>query len=318
MNDARITDASNKIYWLARRTPFLNSPLLDAAFGKRIFVKAESLQLTGSFKVRGAIAALQALPQGTGGVLAMSSGNHGQGVALVAARLGLQAVVLMPGDAPQIKIANTRAYGAEVVLYNRATDDRDTLALALCEERGLKLIRPFDDPDVIAGQGTVGVELDIDVEPHRVTSGDVIVCCGGGGLAAGIALALEHRRPDLTVRTAEPQGFDDMARSLTLGERQVNAATAGSVCDAILTPSPGTLTFPILQRLAGPGLVVTDEEAMRAMALAFTHFRLVLEPGGAVALAAALFRDTSPNVICIASGGNVDPAFFADVLARYA
>ena len=318
MNIDMITTAAARLAGHARRTPLLNAPLLDAAFGKRIFIKAECLQVTGSFKFRGAWSAVSALPAGTGGVLAYSSGNHGQGVALAAARHGMTCVIVMPSDAPAVKIDNIRAYGAEVVLYDRATQDRDVLGAALCAERGLVLIKPFDDPQVIAGQGSMGLEIAQQAAEAGITHADVLVCCGGGGLSAGTALALESHAPGLRVRPVEPEGFDDMARSLATGTAQRNAATTGSICDAILTPSPGALTLPILSRLAGPGLTVTDEQAMRAMALAFAHLRIVLEPGGAVALAAALFHDTTDPVICTASGGNVDPALFRDVLERYA
>ena len=317
MTFAMIEAAAGRLAGHARTTPLLNAPLLDAAFGKRIFVKAECLQVTGSFKFRGAWSAVSALPAGTRGVLAYSSGNHGQGVALAAARHGLPAVVVMPSDAPAVKIANTRAYGAEVVLYDRATTDRDALGADLCATRGLALIKPFDDEQVIAGQGTVGLELAEQARAQGIEAGDVLVCCGGGGLSAGIALALEARANGLRVRTVEPVGFDDMARSLAAGVPLRNAQASGSVCDAILTPEPGALTFPVLQRLAGPGLAVTDDQALQAMALAFAHLRIVLEPGGAVALAAALFGDTTDPVICVASGGNADPALFRDALARF-
>lgn len=250
-------------------------------------------------------------------MLAYSSGNHGQGVALAAARHGLPCVVLMPSDAPRVKIENTRAYGAEVVLYDRKTEDRDALGADLSATRSLHLIKPFDDPDVIAGQGTCGLEIAEQAKAMGIEQAEVLVCCGGGGLSAGIATALADQAPHLRVRTVEPQGFDDMARSLAAGTPLRNANAAGSVCDAILTPQPGTLTFPILRALAGSGLAVSDEEALRAMALAFTHLRIVLEPGGAVALAAALFRETAETVICTASGGNVDQAVFEQTLRDF-
>ncbi len=318
MNIDMITGAADRLAGHARITPLLNAPLLDKAFGKRIYLKAECLQLTGSFKFRGAWAAVSTLPAGTKGVLAYSSGNHGQGVALAATQHGMQAIVVMPSDAPLVKINNTKAYGAEVVLYNRTTEDRDSIGAALCAKHSLALIKPFDDAQVIAGQGTVGLEIAAQSTSINLHDAEVLVCCGGGGLASGIALALDAKAPGLRVRTVEPVGFDDMARSLASGVRQRNAATTGSICDAILTPTPGELTFPILQRLTGPGHSVSDEEARHAMALAFTHFRLVLEPGGAVALAAALFRPTSEAVICTASGGNVDPSVFANALKDYA
>jgi threonine dehydratase len=303
-----------------RRTPLLEAPGLDRVAGRRVLVKAECLQVTGSFKARGAWAAVSALrpEQRARGVIAFSSGNHAQGVAWAAERHGAPAVILMPSDAPDVKVEGTRAFGAEVVLYDRMATDREELGAQIAAERGLTLVRPYDDPQVIAGQGTVGLELAAQAEAAGVTAGDVLVCCGGGGLAAGMALALEAAAPGLRVRTAEPAGFDDMARSLEAGGRVGNAAATGSICDAILTPRPGVITFPVLQRLAGPGLAVSDEEALAAMALAFRHLRVVLEPGGAVSLAAALFRGAAlagDAVICVASGGNVEPARFAEAIA---
>jgi threonine dehydratase len=303
-----------------RRTPLLAAPALDRLAGRRLLVKAESLQVTGSFKARGGWAAVSALApaERARGVIAYSSGNHAQGVAWAAAAHGAPAVILMPSDAPAVKIEGTRALGAEVVLYDRGTQDRDALGAALATERGLSLIPPFDHPEVIAGQGTTGLEIAAQAVEEGVAAADVLVCCGGGGLSAGIALALAAEAPGLRVRPAEPAGFDDMARSLLAGERLGNARATGSICDAILTPRPGALTFPILARLAGPGLAVTDEEALQAVALAFRHLRIVLEPGGAVSLAAALFRADAiagDTVICVASGGNVDPALFARAIA---
>ena len=299
-----------------RRTPVLFSPALDAIAGRRVLVKAECLQFTGSFKARGGWAAISALsPEARRrGVLAYSSGNHAQGVARAAAAHETQAVILMPSDAPCVKVANTRALGAEVILYDRATADRDAMGLMLAKERGLTLIPPFDHPQVIAGQGTTGLEIAVQAAGAGVAQADVLVCCGGAGLSAGIALALEAEAPGLRVRTVEPQGFDDVARSLVAGERLENPATTGSICDAILTPAPGTLTFPVLARLAGPGLTVSDAQALQAVALAFEHLRIVLEPGGAVALAAALFLPEQLDgdaVVVVATGGNVDAAVFA-------
>jgi threonine dehydratase len=321
MNLQMIEAAAARMAGHVRRTPLLNAPLLDKAVGRRVFVKAECLQVTGSFKARGGWSAVSALtPEARArGVIAYSSGNHAQGVAYAAAKHSAPCVILMPADAPQVKIANTRAYGSEVVLYDRATEDRDAIGARLAADRGLTLVKPFDDAQVIAGQGTVGLELAEQALKAGITYAPVFVCCGGGGLSSGIALALETHAPGLRIRTAEPAGFDDMARSLASGQRQRNPATTGSICDAILTPSPGELTFPILQRLAGPGAVVTDGQALQAMALAFTHLRIVLEPGGAAALAAALFGEGLPDtVIAIATGGNVDPATFAMALDRFA
>jgi threonine dehydratase len=318
---AMIRAAARRLRGNIRETSLLNAPLLDRIAGRRVFVKAECLQLTGSFKARGGWAAVSALPEDARrrGVIAFSSGNHAQGVALAAARHGAPCVILMPSDAPEVKIANTRAYGAEVVLYDRATQDRDAIGATLATAQGLTLIRPYDDPEVIAGQGTVGLEIAAQASAAGIDRAEVLVCCGGGGLASGIALALEATAPDLTVRSVEPQDFDDMARSLASGVRQANRAATGSICDAILTPTPGSLTLPILQRLAGPGLAVSDDQALEAIALAFAHLRIVLEPGGAVALAAALFTPDLPDsVIAVATGGNVDPLTFATALGRLA
>ncbi len=317
---AMIKAAALRLKGHARLTPLLNAPLLDAIAGRRIFVKAECLQWTGSFKFRGGWSAVSALVADvrSRGVIAFSSGNHAQGVALAARMHGVPCVIIMPDDAPQVKIANTRAYGAEVVLYDRAREDRDAIGAILSAERGLTLIRPYDDAQVIAGQGTIGLEIADQAAAAGVTHADVITCCGGGGMTAGIALALADRAPGLRVRTAEPVGFDDMARSLASGQVQRNAAASGSICDAIVTPQPGVMTFPIVQRLCGPGLVVSDDQALQAMAMAFAHFRIVLEPGGAVALAAALWGEgLSETVVCTASGGNVDAGLFASVLHRF-
>ena len=317
---AMIAAAAVRLHGHARRTPMLNAPLLDRIAGRRVFVKAECLQWTGSFKFRGAWSALTALPADVRarGVIAYSSGNHAQGVAYAASLLGVPAVIVMPQDAPQVKVANTKAYGAEVVLYDRATGDREAIGQGLAAARGLTLIRPYDEPQVIAGQGTVGLEIAEPAAELGITEASVITCCGGGGLTAGIALALDARAPLLKVHTAEPAGFDDTARSLAAGRPLRNAQLTGSICDAIVTPEPGKITFPILQRLCGPGLVVSDDQALHAMALAFAHLRIVSEPGGAVALAAALFcQDLPDTVICTVSGGNVDPAVFQDTLRRF-
>jgi threonine dehydratase len=239
-------------------------------------------------------------------------------VALAAARHGASALIVMPDDAPRAKIDGTRALGGEILLYDRASEDREAVAERAQGDR--IMVRPYDDPEVIAGQGSIGLELRAQAEQAGIAAAEVAVCCGGGGLSSGIALALADR-PGFRVRTVEPEGFDDMARSLAAGSPQRNAQTAGSLCDAILTPTPGKLTFPILTRLAGPGLAVTDDEALHAMALAFRHLKLVLEPGGAVSLAAALFRAEAfdaADVIAIASGGNVDAPVFARALARFA
>ncbi|WP_282022271.1 threonine ammonia-lyase [Ruegeria faecimaris] len=314
-----IEAAALRLQGHVRETPILTSPFLDEIAGRRVLVKPECLQHTGSFKFRGAWSAISGLSEADRkkGVIAYSSGNHAQGVAYAAAQHGISAVIIMPSDAPKLKIDNTRALEAEVVLYDRANESREEIGEALASERGLTLIRPYDEPLVIAGQGTTGLEIARQAAVLGVEQADVLVCCGGGGLTSGIALALEGHAPGLRARPCEPEGFDDVKRSLALGRIQNNAATSGNICDAILTPQPGDITFPILQRLCGPGLSVTEEEAMRAMALAFLRLKIVLEPGGAVSLAAALFRRSEIQgdaVIIVASGGNADPDVFAKAM----
>jgi threonine dehydratase len=322
MNIDMIEAAAQRIGNRARVTPLLSSPFIDKLAGRRVWVKAECLQHTGSFKIRGGWSAVSALSDEVRarGVFAFSSGNHAQGVALAAQAHGIPSVILMPSDAPRLKIDNTRALGAEVVLYDRAKDDRDGIGKRLAEDRGLTLIRPFGDAQVIAGQGTVGLEIARQAQAEAIGTATVLVCCGGGGLTSGIALALEAHAPGLRVRPCEPEGFDDVTRSLASGTIERNASLAGSLCDAIITPQPGNLTFPILQRLCGAGIVITDEEALRAMAVAYARLKIVLEPGGAAALAAALFHGDElegEDVIAVATGGNVDTDIFARALNSY-
>ena len=322
MDIDRIEAAAHRLHGHARVTPLLSSPFLDDIAGKRILVKAECLQHTGSFKYRGARSAISALPPEArrNGVIAYSSGNHAQGVALAARQFGVSAVIVMPSNAPRMKIDNTRDLGAEVVLYDRATEDRGVIGDRLAQERGLTLIKPYDEPEVIAGQGTCGLEIAAQAAELGVTQAEVVVCCGGGGLTSGVALALEANAPDMRVRPAEPEGFDDVARSLASGRIEHNESPTGSLCDAIVTMQPGDLTFPILKRLCGPGLVVSEVEAQMAMAQAFSRLKLVAEPGGAVALAAALYHANemeSDTVICTVSGGNVDRSVFIRALEDY-
>ncbi|WP_420012855.1 threonine ammonia-lyase [Tateyamaria sp.] len=319
MNIDMIRAAAARLEGHARRTPLLNSPFIDEIAGRRVWIKPECLQHTGSFKFRGAWSAISALDEDLRdkGVIAYSSGNHAQGVAMAATRHGIPSVIVMPSDAPTIKIENTRALGGEVVLYDRETEDRDAIGAALAEERSLTLIKPFDNPQVIAGQGTTGLEIAAQAAEMGVTEAQVLVCCGGGGLTSGIALALEADAPGMRVRPVEPEGFDDVARSLRSGAIERNARTSGNICDAIISPEPGQMTFPIMQRLCGPGITVTEEDALRAMGLAFLRLKLVAEPGGAVALAAAICRQDEiegEDVVVTISGGNVDSALFAKAL----
>lgn len=314
-----IANAHQRIESKIVRTPLLNSPRLDAIAGRKLWVKAEPLQVTGSFKYRGACSALSALSaeKRARGVIAYSSGNHAQGVALAARHFNTHATIIMPHDAPSNKVANTKHYGAEVVHYQRGVDSREAIGQQLSAERGLHLIKPYDDPLVIAGQGTVGIEIAEQLAEHHGKVTALLCCCGGGGLSAGIATAMAELLPMVTVHTVEPENFDDTARSLMAGKRISNLSEHGSICDAIVTPCPGEVTFPILQRLAGRGLVVTDEQVLKAMRFAFDTLKLIVEPGGAVALAAALFSKNLPDsdeLVVVLSGGNVDEQTLARAL----
>ncbi len=317
-----IQAAARKIDGKTVRTPLLSSPFLDEVAGRKVYVKAECLQHTGSFKFRGGWSAVSAIPKidRQHGVIAFSSGNHAQGVAFAAQAHGIPAVIVMPSNAPKIKIENTKALGAEIVLYDRDTEDRFEIAKAINDERNLTLIQPYDDEYVIAGQGTVGLEIAQQANEAGISTADVLVCCGGGGLTSGIALALEKDAPKMTVRTCEPTDFDDVARSLLKGDYVSNEKMSGSICDAIVTPQPGNVTFPIIKRLCGAGHVVTDDECLHAMALAFERLKIVIEPGGAAGLAAALFHSKDSEndaLIAVATGGNVDAAIFKMALDKY-
>ena len=317
LND--IQRAYQRIEGKIARTPLLNSPRLDAIADRKLWIKSEPLQVTGSFKFRGACSAISALSNDAlkRGVVAYSSGNHAQGVALAAKVFGTQATIIMPHDAPANKVANTKAYGATVVHYERGVESREAIGERLAQAHGLHLIKPYDDANVIAGQGTVGLELAEQMSEAGARAKALLCCCGGGGLSSGIAVALAGLRPEITVHTAEPQGFDDTARSLALGERISNPTEQGSICDAIVTPTPGELTFPLLQKHAGSGFAVSDDSVLAAMKTAFDTLKVVVEPGGAVALAAALDPQNLPDekeLIVILSGGNVDQALFQRAL----
>jgi len=314
-----VAEAAERLGTLAVRTPVLEAQALNELAGGRVLVKCEMLQRTGSFKFRGAYNRISRLSKAERrqGVIAYSSGNRAQGVAAAAALAGAPATIVMPRDAPRVKLAGVRRLGAEVVLYERHRESREEIAERLAAERGASLIRPYDDRLVIAGQGTVGLELgrqlaDLGVRP------DAVLCpCGGGGLIAGVALALERALPGVPLWAVEPEGFDDTARSLALGRRLANPEGGHSICDALVIPIPGELTFAVNRgRLAG-GLAVSDAEVRRAMAVVLEHLKVVAEPGGAVALAALLagrFEMGGKTVAVIASGGNVDPALLAQVL----
>ncbi len=301
------------------RTPTLRSPALDRLTGGTILIKAEPLQRTGSFKLRGATNAIRALGAAARerGVVTHSSGNHGQAVACAAAAVGAHATIFMPSDAPAIKADSTRGWGAEVVPYDRHRDDRFALAEGFAARTGAALIPPFDHPDVIAGQGTLGLELAEDAAALGLSMDDLLVCTGGGGLIAGCALALSGASPRTRVHAVEPEGWDDTGRSLRAGER-LPAAGGSLLCDALLAARPGELTFPLNRRLLAGGIAVADAAVAEAMRFAFANLKLVVEPGGAVCLAALLsggFEAQRRVVGITLSGGNVDPGVFARVLA---
>jgi len=252
-------------------------------------------------------------------VVAFSSGNHGQAVAAAARQMGMPSVIVMPVNAPAIKVESTRAYGAEIVYFDRAKDDREAIARAIAAERGATLVPPYDDTQVIAGQGTIGLEIAADLAGLAIRPDAVAVPCGGGGLVAGCSLALAATMPGVPVYAVEPAGYDDTARSLASGRQERAIQGAVSLCDALLVPTPGNMTLAINRRTLAGGLVVDDDEVARAMTAAFTHLKLVVEPGGAVALAAALSGKVVPRgltVLVVCSGGNVDPGVFADALRR--
>jgi len=314
-----IEAAAERIRGEAVITPLLNVPAADAELGGRLFVKAEPLQRTGSFKFRGAYNCIRKLDPAVRarGVVTFSSGNHAQGVAAAAQALGAPALIVMPRDAPAVKVANTRAYGAEIVFYDRYTENREALGERIAAERGATIVRPYDEPDVIAGQGTCGLEIAWQAAARGVTLDAVLVPCGGGGLIAGISTAIQARAPGVPVYAVEPEGFDDTGRSLAAGAPVANDPAARSICDALLAPTPGEITFPINARRLAGAYAVSDAEARRAMVFAFRHFKLVVEPGGAVALAAVLHGRhpvAGRTLAVVCSGGNVDAPLYRSVL----
>jgi threonine dehydratase len=317
---ADVDEAARRLAGVALHTPLLNSATLDAMTGGRVFLKAETLQRTGSFKFRGAYNRLAAIPHGerAGGVVAYSSGNHAQGVAAAARLLGMACVIVMPRDAPRAKRERTAALGAELVLYDREHDDREAIARELAERRGAVLVPPYDDALIIAGQGTAGREIVDDLGTLGLTPDVVVVTASGGGLTAGIALAVRARVPSAAVYTAEPQGFDDHARSFRSGRRERNDAITGTICDALMARMPGEITFAINRSLVGAGVTASDAEVAAAVAFAFSELKLVVEPGGAVALATLMTGkiDVRGKVaVAVLSGGNIDPELFFRLVA---
>jgi threonine dehydratase len=316
---ADIEAAAKRLFGVAVRTPLINAPVLDERLGASVFLKAETLQRTGSFKFRGAYNKISSIPEArrAAGVVAYSSGNHAQGVAAAARLLGMPATIVMPSDAPRLKRERTLALGAEVVLYDRNTEDRAAIAKKIVTERGATLVPPYDDPLIIAGQGTIGAEIVEDLARLNLKPEIVVVGASGGGLAAGISLGVKARVPRAKFYTAEPEGFDDTARSFASGKREANVRMSGTICDALMTATPGELTFPITSKLIGQGITANDAEVGRAVRYAFEELKLVVEPGGAIGLAALLAGKLDVKgkvVVAILSGGNVDAELFAKLI----
>jgi threonine dehydratase len=315
-----IESARDRIAAEAKITPLVCSLVIDRKLGGRILFKCESLQRVGAFKFRGAYNAISRLDRGAfpGGVVTCSSGNHAQGVAEAARLLGHRALIVMPSDAPRLKIERTRAADAEVVLYDRETEDREALARRYQAERQAAFVHPFDNFDVISGQGTVGLELMQQAKSEGVVPDIVLAPCSGGGLSTGIATAVKALSPGTEVYAVEPEAFDDLARSFESGKREVNRSASGSICDALMAASTSELTFSIAKEKLAGSLRVSDAEVKEAMRVAFAELKLVVEPGGAAAFAALLagrIRLEGRTVVVVLSGGNIDPIDFAQILA---
>ena len=316
---ADIEAAAKRLYGVAVRTPLINAPVLDERLGARVFLKAETLQRTGSFKFRGAYNKISSVApeRRRAGVVAYSSGNHAQGVAAAARLIGMPATIVMPSDAPRLKRERTAALGAEIVLYDREREDRAAIAKKIVAERGATLVPPYDDPLIIAGQGTIGREIVEDLGQHLLEPEIVVVGASGGGLAAGISLGVKARVPAAKFYTVEPEGFDDTRRSFVSGQREHNERMSGTICDALMSNTPGELTFPINCELIGAGITASDAEVAAAVRYAFHELKLVVEPGGAIGLAALLAGklDVKDKVVVgVLSGGNVDPDLFAKLI----
>ena len=316
--------AARRIAPYAVRTPLVESPPLNALTGGRVFLKLESLQRTGSFKFRGACNRILMIPEAerAKGVVAFSSGNHAQGVAAAAQLFGIPALIVMPADAPRAKIDGTRAYGAEIVTYDRVRDDREAIAARICEERGATLIRPYDDPGIMAGQGTAGLEIAEDAARFGVRLDAVASPCSGGGLVSGVALALKGAGVTAPVHSVEPENFDGMKRSLAAHARTAAPGTSQggklSIADALMAPVPGQHVFALADGLLAPGIAVSDEELSRAVAFAALKLKLLVEPGGTAALAALLAgKLAGKNLALVISGGNADFASVAEAVALH-
>ncbi len=317
---ADIDHAAQVLAPVAVRTPLLSSPVLDARLGARVFLKPEVLQRTGSFKFRGAYNKLASIPRETraSGVVAFSSGNHAQGVAAAAALFGTPATIVMPSDAPVLKRERTKDYGAKVVLYDREHEDREAIAKDIVAGTGATLVPPYDDPWIIAGQGTAGREIAEDLAALGIAPDVVVAPASGGGLIAGIATAMKARFPGAQAYSAEPANYDDHAQSLKAGRRIPHHARERTFCDALMAQIPGELTFSINSRLLSGGISATDTEVGTAVAFAFHELKLVVEPGGAVALAALLAGKLDlggKTAVIVLSGGNVDGEVFGRLVA---
>jgi threonine dehydratase len=311
--------AARRIEGLARRTPLLESPRLNDKFGARLLFKPEVLQRTGSFKFRGAYNKIASLTEEerARGVVAFSSGNHAQGVAAAAQLFGARAVIVMPADAPAIKADNVRAMGAEIVPYDRYSDDREVVARPYVE-KGMALVKPFDDPLIVAGQGTVGLEIAEEAAAMGIRVDAVVTPCGGGGLMAGIATAIKALSPETEMWGAEPEDFDDTRRSLAAGSRVGADPTGTSICDALMSPMPGELTFAINRKLAAGIVAVPETSVAAAMRDAAAHLKLIVEPGGAAGFAALSSGEielAGRTIAVVLSGGNVDMDLFARLVA---
>ena len=315
-----VLDAAERLHGHAVRTPLLENEELNRRVGGRVLVKAEGLQHKGAFKFRGAFNAISRIEADRypGGVVAYSSGNHAQGVAEAARLLGFRAAIVMPNDSPDIKKRGVRESGGEIIPYDRETEQRDMIADTVAKERGAYLIPPFDHAHVIAGQGTVGLEIVAQARELGATPDQVVVPAGGGGLISGVAIAVQATLPDANIIPVEPAGFDDWARSLAAGEILSNARASGSLCDALLAPHPGEMTFSIAKSRLSQGLLVSDDEVLEAMRFAFERLKLVVEPGGATALAALLTGRCELNggtTAIVLSGSNVDWPVFQKAFA---
>lgn len=318
-----VRDAALQIKGTVVKTPLVENPALNEIAGGRVFVKAECLQHTGSFKFRGAFNRLSRLGQREReqGVLAFSSGNHAQGVAFASKLLGIKAIIVMPKDAPKLKLDATKNYGADVVLYDRYNEDREEVARSIVGDSNMTIVPPYNDPFIMAGQGTAGLEVAENLSEQGLEPDQVLINCGGGGLASGFFTAMCDHYPSLKSYVVEPHDFDDVKRSLLCGSIKSISFDARSVCDALLTPSPGSLTFPILKGFEAEGLTVTDDEAREAVAFAAKTLKLTGEPGGVVSLAAILSGklDTKgKNTVCIISGGNIAPDMLQNCLSQFA